>query len=312
LENLYVALNAVVPLFLMVGVGCIARRRKLISDSAVREANSLCFRVFMSIMLFNNIKGSQLDTAVNVGLLLFVFLGILAEFLIGIPIVKRIEKDPRARGVMLQAFLRTNVVMLGVSMASSVFGEENIAEITVMSAIVVPEVNILGIVALELFHGEKPSYRHMVTDVLRNPLVIGTVLGILVAAAGLELPSVLDSAVASIGRAATPMALVLLGASLDFSKFGGAIRNILICVVERLIVAPGIFVTLAIAMGFRGVPLMGILLCFATPVAIASFTVAAELGGDTDLAGAIVLLTTGLSCVTMFLWIWFLRTIGVM
>jgi len=312
LENLYVALNAVAPLFLMVGVGCVVRRRKLISDAAVRQANSLCFRVFMSIMLFHNISGSDLGSAVNVELLLLTSLGILVEFFIGIPLIKRIEKDPRARGVMLQAFFRTNVVLLGVSMAASVFGEENIAEITVMSAVVVPEVNILGIVALELFQGEKPDYRHMVIDVLKNPLVIGAALGILVAAVGVGLPTVIDSAAASIGRAATPMALVLLGASLDFSKFGGAMRNTIICVVERLVVAPGIFVTLAIALGLRGVPLMGVLLCFATPVAVASFTVAAELGGDTDLAGAIVLLTTGLSCVTLFLWIWFLRTIGVM
>lgn len=312
MENLYVALNAVAPLFLMVGVGCVVRRRNMISDTAVRQANSLCFRVFMSIMLFQNISGSDLGSALNARLLLLTSLGILAEFFIGIPLIKRIEKDPKARGVMLQAFFRTNVVLLGVSMASSVFGEENIAEITVMCAVVVPEVNILGIVALELFRGAKPDYRHMVIDVLKNPLVIGALLGIVVAGTGLKLPAVVDSAAASIGRAATPMALVLLGASLDFSKFGGAMRNTLICTAERLLVTPGIFVTLAIAMGFRGVPLMGVLLCFATPVAVASFTVAAELGGDTDLAGAIVLLTTGLSCVTLFLWIWFLRTIGVM
>lgn len=306
------ALNAVAPLFLMVGVGCIARRRKLISDAAVRQANSLCFRVFMSIMLFHNISGSDLGSAVNGKLLLLTSLGILAEFFIGIPLIQRIEKNPKARGVMLQAFFRTNVVLLGVSMAASVFGGENIAEITVMCAVVVPEVNILGIVALELFRGGKPDYRHMALDVLKNPLVIGAALGILVAATGLKLPTIIDSAAASIGQAATPMALVLLGASLDFSKFGGAMRNTIICVVERLLIAPGIFVTLAIALGFRGVPLMGVLLCFATPVAVASFTVAAELGGDTDLAGAIVLLTTGLSCVTLFLWIWFLRTVGVM
>jgi len=312
LENLYVALNAVAPLFLMIAVGCIARRQKLISDTSVRQANSLCFRVFMSIMLFHNISGSDLSSAVNGKLLLFTSLGILAEFLIGIPFVKRVERDPRARGVMVQAFFRTNVVLLGVSMASSVFGEGSIGEITVMSAVVVPEVNILSVVALELFQGERPDYRHMVIDVLKNPLVIGAALGIVVAAAGIRLPGIVDSAAASIGRAATPMALVLLGASMDFSKFGRALRNTLICTVERLLVAPGLLITLAIIMGFRGVPLMGVLLCFATPVAVASFTVASELGGDTDLAGAIVLLTTGLSCVTLFLWIWFLRTIGVM
>lgn len=312
MENLYIALNAVAPLFLMVGVGCVVRRRKIISDTAVRQANSLCFRVFMSIMLFHNICGSDLHSAINGKLLLFTSLGVLAEFFIGIPFIIRVEPNPRARGVMLQAFFRTNVVLLGVSMAASVFGEEHIAEITVMSAVVVPEVNVLGIVALELFQGEKPDYRHMFADVVKNPLVIGAALGILVAATGLKLPEIVLSATGGIGRATTPMALVLLGASLDFSKFGGAMRNTLICVAERLVIAPGLAVALAVALGIRGVPLMGVLLCFATPVAVASFTVASEMGGDTDLAGAIVLLTTGLSCVTLFLWIWFLKTVGLM
>lgn len=312
MENLNIALNAVAPLFLMVGVGCIVRWRKIISDTAVRQANSLSFRVFMAVMLFHSVSGSDLKSAVNGKLILFCFLGILAEFFVSIPMITRIEKASKARGVMLQAFFRTNIVLLGASMAASMFGAENIAEITVMIAVVEPEINILGVVALELFRGEKADYRHMIFGVLRNPLVIAAGLGILVAAAGWTLPTVVESAVASISKAASPMALVLLGASLDYTKIGGALRNALICAVERLVIAPGIFVGLAVAFGFRGVPLMGVLLTFAAPVAVASFTVAVELDGDADLAGSIVLLTTGLSSLTLFLWILILKTIGVM
>ena len=117
MENLIVALNAVLPMFLMIGVGCLACMRKMISDSAVRQANSLCFRVFMSIMLFHNVYSSDLRTALNWPLIIFCCAGVLAEFCIGMLLIPRLEQSLPARGVMLQAFFRTNVVLLAIRMA---------------------------------------------------------------------------------------------------------------------------------------------------------------------------------------------------
>ena len=67
---------------------------------------------------------------------------------------------------------------------------------------------------------------------------------------------------------------------------------------------------LAAALGFRGVALGIILLVFAAPVAVNSYTMALQMDGDANLAGGIVLLTTALSCFTLFLWIWLLKSLG--
>lgn len=309
MENLIVALNAVLPMFLMIGVGCLARLRKMISDSAVRQANSLCFRVFMSIMLFHNVYSSDLRTALNWPLIIFCCAGVLAEFCIGVLLIPRLEQSLPARGVMLQAFFRTNVVLLGLPMTISLFGADEVGPINILSSVIVPLINILSVIALEMYRGGKPDVRQMAKGVATNPLVIGALLGICASLTGLRLPGIVESAVRSIGTAATPMALVLLGASLDFSKFGNSLRSALICLVERLVISPAIFISIAVLLGFRGVPLAGVMLVFACPVAVASFTMAVELGGDADLAAEIVLLTTGLSCFTLFLWILLLKNL---
>ena len=80
--------------------------------------------------------------------------------------------------------------------------------------------------------------------------------------------------------------------------------------VSRLIVNPALLVALAAALGFRGVALGIILLVFAAPVAVNSYTMALQMDGDANLAGGIVLLTTALSCFTLFLWIWLLKSLG--
>ena len=310
MENLIVAINAVLPMFLMICVGCIARWRHIISDDAVRQANALCFKAFMSLLLFYNVYSSDLKASFNGKLVCYCIVGILLEFLLGLPLILWVEKSPPARGVMLQAFFRTNFVLLGLPITESIFGRDSVGEIALLSGFFIPMINVLSVVALEIFRGGRPDLRKIAKGVVTNPLVLGALTGVLFALLGIRLPHVAESAVSSIAGSTTPMALVLLGASLDFSKFKNSIKDAAICVLERLVVSPALFIGLAVLLGFRGVALGGVMIAFAAPVAVASFTMAVQMDGDADLAGQIVLLTTGLSCFTLFGWILLLKTLG--
>ena len=239
-------------------------------------------------------------------------MGILAEFLLGLLLIPRIEPSNPARGVMLQGFFRTNTVLLGLPIATSLFGTGRVGQVSVIVAFVVPFINILSVVALELYRGGKPNARKILRGVVTNPLVLGAAAGMAVVLTGLRLPSVVESAVSGIARAATPLALVLMGASLDFSRFRTSARNLTICVLERLVVMPAVFIAIAVFMGFRDVALCTVMVVFGAPVAVNSYTMALQMDGDADLAGGIVLLTTGFSCLTLFLWIWLLKTLGLL
>lgn len=310
MENILISLNAVLPLFLIIGTGCLVKWLHMISPSAVREANSLCFKLFMSTLVFYNIYTSDLGASFSVPLLILCLGGTLFEFLVGLLLIPRMESSAPARGVMLQSFFRSNVVLLGIPIASFLFGENQIGPVTVVVAIIVPVFNILAVISLELYRGGDPAPRKIIKGVVTNPLVIGAALGLLVTLSGLRLPGVVESAVSSMAKAATPLSLLLMGASLDFSRLKGFGRNLLLCVAERLLVMPAIFVALAAAMGLRGASLCAILLVFGGPTAVNSYTMALQMDGDADLAGGIVLLTTAGSCLTLFLWIWLLKSLG--
>lgn len=312
MEHIVVSFNTVIPLFLMIAAGCFARRIHLISPAAAKEANGLCFKLFMSVLMFYNIYTSDLRSAFDVPLVLFCEGGILLEFLLGLVIICRIEPSPPARGVMLQSFFRINAILLGVPIATTLFGEGNIGSITIILGIVVPTINILSVVALELFRGGRPNPRQIARGVITNPLVLGAVAGYLAALLQLRLPTALESAVTSIARGATPMALVLMGALLNFDRIRASARNLAICVLQRLVIAPAIFLSLAVALGYRQQALCTVLIAFAAPVAINSYTMAAQMEGDADLAGGIVLLTSLFSCLTLFLWIWLLKSLALL
>lgn len=310
MNDILLSLNAVLPMFLIIAAGALVRRLRIISQSAAQEANTLCFKVFMLALMFYNVYISDLSASFNVLLLLFCLGGVLAEFLLGLALIPRIEFSNPARGVMLQDFFRSNLALLGIPIATSLFGEGNLGPISIIIAILVPIYNFMAVVSLELYRGNKADARKIARNIATNPFFMGAMLGILAAATGLKLPPVVESAAGSLAKAATPLALLLMGISLDFSHLKGQARNLLLCTAERVVMMPAIFIGLGITLGFRGLDLCTIMLVFGTPVAVNSYTMAMQMDGDADLAGGIVLTTTALSCLTLFLWIWLLKTLG--
>ena len=310
MESFFVALNTIGPLFLMIALGGLMRWKKVIDEESLRQANSLCFRAFMPVLVFYNVLKSPLREVMNPRLMLFCVAGVFAEFVIGYLLFTRIEKRPEMCSVMMQSFFRSNTMMLCIPIVTSMYGSERLGEATIMMAVLVPAYNILAVVTFEIFRGGKINVGHMAVNILKNPLVWAGALGVLGSLTGVKLPAVVDSAASSITAATTPMALVLLGASLDVKQLGSERRNLTICVLMRLLVNPAVFLGLAVLLGFRNVPLTGIMVVFGGPVAAATFTMAAELGGDKELAAELVVVSTSLCSFTLFGWIFLLKSLG--
>lgn len=310
MENLQISFRAVAPLFLLVGLGCLARRLGMLSRQTAMEGNTLCFRVLIPVLLFRNVFRSDLGQDLDGGLLAFCLAGVLLEFLLAMLIVPRLEPSRPARGVLVQAAFRSNTVLLGLPICTSLFGAPGAAAASLLLAVVVPVLNLLSVLALEFFRGKSPNPRRIARGMITNPLVIGSALGILFSLAGWGLPGAIEDAVSSLADAATPMALLFMGAALDFGRMRSSWRKLCLSTVFRLVLAPAAALGMAAALGYRGIALGAVLTVFAVPVAVNSYNMALQMEGDGDLAGGIVLLSSACACGTLFLWIWALKTAG--
>lgn len=310
MENFLISFRAVVPMFALVGLGCLLRRFRVLSRETALEGNDLCFKVLIAVLLFYNVYRSDLGQDLNAGLLAFCLAGVLAEFLLSMVLVPRMESSRPACGVMAQAAFRSNTVLMGLPLCTALFGPPGAATASLVLAVVVPVLNILSVLALEFFRGSSLDGGRVVRGMLTNPLVLGSLLGILFSLADWELPGAAEDVVSDLAGAATPMALLFMGASLDFSRLRGSARNLCLCTVFRLVLAPAAALGIAAALGFRGISLCAVLTVFGVPVAVNSYTMALQMDGDGDLAGGIVLLSSAVSCLTLFLWILLLKTLG--
>ncbi len=310
MDSLFISLNAVVPLFLMMAVGYVIRLTGLMNDISARQVNRCIFKVFLPLMLFINIYDAGDGATLRSDLLFFAVAGVLIEFLVSLVLVLLTEQDNSRRGVMLQGMFRSNFVLFGIPIAMSLFGDSAAGTASLLIAIVIPMFNALAVLALEMFNGQRPNLWGVLFGIATNPLIIASLLGIAFNHFGWYLPGLLHDTMSTLGGIATPLAFVVLGASMNFSETGRCMRPLLITLLMKLIIYPAAFVGAAILMGFRGANLAVLLTVFGSPIAVSSFTMAQQMGGDDQLAGQLVIFSSILSIGTMFLYIWGLNYFG--
>lgn len=310
MNNLILSVNVVLPLLISIILGYFLRQIKMLDEPVVKSLNKLCFKVFLPVYLFHSIYSTDISASFNGKLVIFGIAGVLGLFILLMVLVPLIEKENSRRGVMIQAMFRSNFALFGLPVAISICGEQNIGPTSLMIGIIVPIYNILAVITLESFRGGRPNIRKIAKGIATNPLIIASVLGAMLNLLRIPLPAaVLDSA-SSIGRVATPLALVALGGQFQFSSIGSFRRQLTISVVGRLIISPLIMVLLGIMFGFRNEMLIPVLIMFGAPTAVSSFPMAQQMDGDGELAASLVIFTTLFSIITIFLWVFALKQMG--
>lgn len=311
MQYFIISFQIIFPILFFMALGIVIRQTKLLDDSAFSQINKLVFRVFLPIKLFLDIYQSDFGSAFQPGLILYAVVSVLVVYLGAWLIVSRVVKDRHDAPTVIQTVYRSNFVLFGMSIAGNMYPGEDLGVISVMAAFVVPLFNILAVTLFEVYRGgDRLSIPHLLKGIAKNSLVIGSALGLLLLGLGVELPQLIVKPLSDLGAAATPLAILCVGATLTFDALKKYRRYLVGMTLGRLVVAPGIFVAIAILLGFRGMPLAGLFLLFSSPTATSSYPMAKELGGNGELAGLGVAVSNVACLFTMFLWIALLKYFG--
>lgn len=312
MENFIVAVSCVTPMFITLCLGIMVRRFHIVPEPMIPHLSTLSFRALLPFLMFYNIYSTDLDAALRPGLMAFLLLWTLAWFGAGYAFYAFREPDPRRRGAYIQNVYRSNIAVIGVSLAQSMMGQAGTVLAAVAVGVLVPTFNVLAVVTLETCRGGKVDPKHTVKSILTNPLIIACILGFLCLIFGIRLPSPVEKAVSNIGSAGSVMTLIALGASFQFSGVGKNIKALIHCNLVRLVLAPLAAITAAVLLGLRGNDLGVILVCMGAPTASTSYPMALACDSDYELTGQAVVTTSLFCCFTMFLWIFVLKQIGLL
>ncbi len=323
MESFIFSINAVLPIILMVVVGYVLKLLHILDGNVAKVMNKVVFKLLLPCMLFLNVYQIPSFNNVDFGFVWFSLIAILVVFFVSIPPVMMIAKGGPSRGALLQATFRSNNALIGVALATSLFGQEGESVATVVSAFAIPLFNILAVICLAVFCGGKVSIKKILLGIIKNPLIISIALGFVVlgvraifieCGVSFRLTDItpLYKLLTDLKGCATPIALIMLGADFELSAVPKLKWQIIFGTTMRVVIVPlGVLITAYLMGCFSGAHFATFVALFATPVAVSTVPMAQEMGGDTKLAGQLVVWSTLVSAFTIFIAVFILKSIGV-
>lgn len=302
MNDFWYSLNAAMPVFLVIVLGWWLKRIGFLTDDFISVADKLVFKVSLPVMVFKDIADADLTNEVDFNFVLFCFFGTCAFFGIIWIMAEFFIKDKTVIGSFVQGSFRGSAAILGIAFAHNIYGSSGLVPVMIVAS--VPLFNIFSVIVLmrsdnaeDEDHGE--IFLRTLKGIVTNPIIIGIFAGIPFALFGIELPVMADKALGSVASLSTPLALIAIGGGFCSGAVFKKWKLTLAAAVIKLIVIPGIFLPLAVFMGFRDEELVALLILTGAPTTVSSYIMAKNMGNDGALASGIVVLTTLLSSVTL-------------
>ena len=289
------------PIFMVVLLGFLLKRMGVINLQFVQPASDLVFKVGLPAILFLSIYRADLANF-SMGLPLLIAIPItLLLFAVSLPLGRLFIADKGDCGVFVQGAFRGNLAVIGLAFCSNAYGEPGLATAAVPVAVLTILYNLLAVVALNPIESSnsQPPLRRMAINTLKNPLLIGILLGFIMKFSGLLLPKLIEDTGNYFARMTLPLALLCIGASMNMKALKHSGVSTVLASTLKLVVAPLLMISLAIWLGVHGMELGILFFLVASPTAVASFIQVKAMGGNGEFAANIVVMSTLLGIVTV-------------
>ena len=315
MSNLMFALNATIPLFILIALGFFLRKVKVVDAPFLKTANKFNFKLTLPMLLFVDLAGTDFRETFDLKFLLFCAIATSIAFWGTWALAKAFIKDKNSRGEFVQACYSSSAAVMGLALIQNIYGSSGMAGMMMLGC--VPLYNIYAVILLqtespdaEAGSKEKGRVKKAVLGILTNPIVIGIVLGLVSSLIGIQYPTIIQKALDYVARLATPLALICIGAEFSFANAFKKIKLSAIAACVKIILLPVIFTTIAILMGYRMEKLVAIFIMLAGPTTPSCFIMAKQYGFEGTVTSSTVVLTTLFTSVTLTAFIFILRSLG--
>lgn len=313
MDNLIFSLNITLPIFLTIVVGYALKQIKMLNEGFVKTLNTFNFKVTLPALLFLDLYNADFYSVWDTGYVLFCFLVTLICFLVILAGALLFVKDKNLIGEFVQGSYRGSAAVLGLAFIQNIYGKATIAPLMIIGS--VPLYNILAVLILS-FTGpgehklDKKGLVKSLKGIATNPIILSILLGIAASLIRLPLPFIVTKTLSNLSVLATPLALVGLGAGFELRAACGRIKPALAASFIRLFVQCAVFLPLAVHFSFTGEKMVSLLIMLGAPTTPSCYIMAKSMGHEGVLTSSVIVLTTLLSAVSLTLWLYLLRSFG--
>lgn len=287
--------------FTMVCAGYVLRRVGLVRIEAAKDLNQLVFAFTLPCMIFLALQGATLSPS----LLVLPALGWALSFValgLGWAVARALKLPRHTAGAFLLSIGFANTTFLGYPLIQGIYGQGHLTLAIFYDLMgTTLAVNLLGVLVASAYGEAAASGKAIARRLLLFPPMWGLVLGL--ALHGVALPQGLTSLLASVGGLTTPLIMLALGVSLEFSHWRKDLGLVGLVAVGRLVVLPAIALLAVKALDLPIDYQQAVTLEAAMPTMFYSLTLAMVFGLESRLVINAIMVTTVLSVATVPLWL---------
>lgn len=334
MDALLFALNAILPIIILFLIGYFLKHISFFDKVFIVQLNKYIFRIAIPALLFYNIYAVESFENINWSVIWFSVSALFIVTMIAFITVILFVKNPKQKGVILSAAFRSNFALIGLPLAQSLGNATAIEAMSILFAFALPISNTLGVIALSMFQRNeygKIDSKLILLNIVKNPLIIAVVIAIITLGIRSLIPVDMDGnhvftiqyslpfiykVIEYIALTASPMALIALGGQFEISVVKKLKFQIIHGSLLRIVFAPALVLTAAYFIDLKYHLFTDVfpafIALFASPVAVSSVIMAAEMDNDEQLAGQLVVWTSIGSVLTLFIIIATLRSLNVL
>ncbi len=312
MQNFLFSLNVTLPIFIIIVVGGFLKRVGLLTEGFTSVADKFVFKVALPVQLFRDIAAMDIRADFSGKFVVFCMVATTCMFAATWILGAIFLKDKSMVGAFAQAAARGSAAILGIAFVENIYGDSGMTPMMIVAA--VPLFNIYSVIILTVTSSEGKFngalVKKLIKGVVTNPIILGIAAGMVWSLLRLPMPVILSKSVNYLATTATPLALLVLGATFKgreaLSKIGPTVAAAFL----KLVAIPAAIFPFAIHMGFRGSELVAIMIMLASPTTVTCYIMAKNMGGDDTLSASVVMTATLFSSVTLTMWVFVMKTFG--
>ena len=299
-QSLSFSFSVTGPICILLFLGWLLKRIQLINDAFVDNASKLVFKVTLPALLFLSIVNADQSVQINPTYIAYGLVANLLFFLLTNFSCKFFIKDKQDHGVIIQGGFRANTAIIGLAYVANVYGDAGVALAAVYVASNTILYNILAVICLTPSQSKLgfQGIKDVGSSLVKNPLIIGIMLGVLLLLLNIKVPTVLIDTGQYFANMTLPLALLCTGATLNLGELRSKGLNAWFSSFFKLLLAPILITGGAYWWGFSHFELGLLFFMTAAPTAAASYVMARSMGGNANLAANIIAITTAGSLIT--------------
>lgn len=311
MSNFIYSINATLPIFLLIILGKVLYKGRIIGKDFTTAADRYVFYVALPALVFKDLTENEIGSRFDGGYVLFCFLSTLVSILVIWGLTELFMKEENQKGAFIQASYRSSAALLGLAFIDNMYDGAGMAPLMIIGA--VPLFNIFAVIILTVKGDNgsaQPDLKTTLRNICKNPILIGILAALPFAFFDIQFPAPINKGISYLAGTASPLALLSIGAGFEGRKAIKKIKPTLCAAFIKLFALCALFLPLAVSLGYRNQELVGILIMLGSPSTVSCYIMAKNTRNDEVLTSSIIVLTTLLSSVSLTMWIYLLHSMG--